>query len=77
MLPAAADTVTATTYALLPDRQPGNCPAGSRAMTYKLSVSKVRLTFELLGDRPAAWTYAPRGYAVWSGAMPTPPVAGR
>lgn len=75
LLPPEGDEVTATAYALLRDRQPGNCPAGTRPMTYKLTVSRVRLTFELKGDQPATWNYALQGYAVWSGAVALPPAA--
>lgn len=70
--PATGDTVTATTYAFLADRQPGNCPAGTTAMTYKMVASHTQLELDSYIDGFATGTYRAPGRAQWIGAVATP-----
>ncbi len=72
LIPVAGDTLGATTFAFLPDRQPGNCPAGTTAMTYRITASHLRLEIQSFwGPIPNA-TYKVHGRAHWCGAVPTP-----
>lgn len=70
--PASGDTVTATTYAFLDDRQPGNCPAGTTAMTYKITAHHTALQLDTYLGNPATGTYRAPARAQWIGAVPTP-----
>ena len=72
-VPKAGDQLPVSTWAFLPDAQPrGNCPAGTRAMTYAVRARQVKLQLESrLPAIPSACYSAP-GEAVWSGAVATP-----
>lgn len=70
--PRTGDTVTATTYAFLSDRQPGNCPAGTTAMTYKIVAKQTRLELSSYLNGVTSGTYVAPARGVWVGAVPTP-----
>jgi len=70
--PATGDTVTATTYAFLDDHQPGQCPAGTTAMTYKIVASHTRLELDSYLDGFATGTYRAPARAQWIGAVAAP-----
>ena len=74
-LPApGVDTMAATAYAFLLDGQPGNCPAGTQAMTYSIRVDQVKLEVDSMWDglpdseHAAGWKVR----AGWWGAVPAP-----
>lgn len=69
--PRTGDTLTATTWAFLPDRQPGNCPAGTTPTMYKLVAKHVKLELVSLVTNSTG-TYCAPGRSVWVGAAPTP-----
>ena len=71
-IPLTGDTITPTTYSFLPDRQPGNCPAGTQGMTYSIKARGTKL--ELVSgwaSIPDA-NYSAPGKAQWTGAVPAP-----
>ena len=67
----AGETITAQTFAFLGDRQPGNCPAGTQAMTYRISASDVQLDLVVYSSPATERSYALRGRSTWRGAIPT------
>ncbi|WP_111766226.1 hypothetical protein [Nakamurella deserti] len=71
-VPRTGDTLTATTYAFFDDRQPGNCPAGTTATTYKIVAKKIELELDFYVDGLPAATYKAPARAQWVGAVPTP-----
>lgn len=74
--PRTGDTVTATTYAFLADAQPGNCPAGTTPMIYKLVAKKVTLELDSYVDEIPDGSYRAPYRGQWTGVVPTPtPVA--
>lgn len=71
--PRDVDTVTATTYAFLIDRQPGNCPAGTTAMTYRIQARNIQLQLSsYINGVAASGTYWAPKRGEWIGAVPTP-----
>lgn len=71
-LPTNGDSFSRTVYAFLSDAQPGNCPANTRAMTYKIKARRVHVTLtSYLASIPSA-NYSAPGRAIWKGAVPTP-----
>ncbi len=70
--PRTGDTVTATTYAFLGDRQPGNCPAKTTAMMYKLVARHVQLELDSYVPGITGSTTPVKSRHAWSGAVPTP-----
>ena len=71
-IPVQGDTLTSTTFAFLPDSQPGNCPAGSRATTYSIRANHVRLVLDSYSASIPDAKYAAPGSARWFGAAPAP-----
>lgn len=69
--PRTGDTVTATAWAFLADRQPRNCPAGTTAMMYRLVAKHVHLELTSYVNG-ATGTYSAPGRSQWIGAVPTP-----
>ncbi len=75
-IPAEGDSFSTTTYAFFDDRQPGNCPDGTTAMTYKIVAKKIELQLDFYVDGLPDATYKAPGRAQWVGAVPTPTPAG-
>ena len=74
-LPAqGVDVMDATAYAFLLDGQPGNCPAGTRAMTYSVRVGQVKLEVDSMWDGlpDSKHTAERQARAGWWGAVPAP-----
>lgn len=74
--PGSGDTFTRTTYAFLDDNQPGNCPAGTTATTYKIVASHTQLELDVYINDFAVGTYRAPGCGKWIGAVPTPVPSG-
>lgn len=72
-VPRQGDTLgPVTTYAFFDDRQPGDCPAGTTPMTYKIVASKISLELDFYVDGLPAADYKAPARAQWVGAVPTP-----
>lgn len=71
-IPPDGDTVGSVTFGYFPDRQPGNCPAGTTAMTYRIVAKQTRLELNSYVDQIASHTYGAPGRGQWIGAVPTP-----
>jgi hypothetical protein len=70
--PRTGDTVSGTTYAFLDDKQPGHCPAGTTAMTYKITAKAIEVSlYSYVSEIPSA-DYKVSRRAQWTGAVPTP-----
>lgn len=74
-IPRTGDTLTSTTYAFLADLQPGNCPAGTTATTYKIVATKIQLALDFYVEGFPDATYKAPARAQWVGAVPAPLVA--
>ncbi|MEO5834510.1 MAG: hypothetical protein ABIR83_14220 [Nakamurella sp.] len=72
--PRTGDTVTATTYAFLTDAQPGNCPAGTTPMIYKLVAKQVQLELDAYVPEIPDGRYRAPYRGQWLGAVPAPTV---
>lgn len=70
--PREGDTVKATTWAFLADRQPRNCPAGTTPMMYRLTAKNVTLKLTSYVNGTTTGSYRAPGRSVWVGAVPTP-----
>lgn len=70
--PRTGDTVSATTYAFLTDAQPGNCPAGTIAMTYKILPRNIQLALESTVKEIPGGSYRAPTRSKWIGAVPAP-----
>lgn len=70
--PPTGDTVEVYTFGYLTDGQPGNCPAGTTAMTYKIVAKQTRLQLISSIDAIAGRTYCAPARAQWVGAVPAP-----
>ena len=76
-IPAAGTSLSVTTYAFLLDAQPGNCPAGTEAITYEIKAGNAKLSLESVSPYFPSKSYAAPRKAQWCGAVPTPvPTAG-
>jgi len=71
-VPATGDTLSVSTFAILYDAQPGNCPAGTQPMIYEIKANnaKIRLTSPATETRD----FTIPGTGTWTGAVPTPPI---
>lgn len=74
ILPATGNTFTTSTFAFLTDRQPGNCPAGTTSMIYRIVATNVRLELVSYSEIPSG-TYKAPARAQWVGAVPNPILA--
>ena len=75
-VPPTGDILRVVVWAFLPDSQPGNCPAGTRAMVYEIEAKGVKLEFRsFYPDVIPSARYSLPGKADWTGAVPTPTVA--
>ena len=70
------DILDVDVYAFLLDAQPGGCPDGTQAMLYRLVAKQVRVELESRWAPVPGGTYKLRGRDVWTGAVPTPALAG-
>jgi len=70
------DTFTLNVYAFaLFDAQPGNCPAGTQAMMYRIEAKQAKVVIESSWASIPTATYSVPGHAVWKGAVATPVIA--
>ena len=71
-IPAEGDSFSTTTYAFFDDAQPGNCPDGTTAMTYKIVAKKIALELDFYDNALPDATYTAPARAQWVGAVPAP-----
>ncbi len=71
-VPATGDTLSVSTFAILSDAQPGNCPAGTQPTLYEIKANNAKIRLTSFATQTRDFTIP--GAGTWTGAVPTPPV---
>lgn len=75
-VPEEGDELSLQVWSFLLDGQPGNCPAGTEAIMYRFTTTRVRLNLETPGASAPFATYRIFRRSTWHGEVLTPAVAG-